>query len=219
MTISEPFTPEDTTIVLLDYGIGFANLLRSHDLALHLNNALGLASTALLMNSGLVVTGGVTDKPSGGLYPELLEVIGDHDVVIRKGATNAFEDDGFNAAVEATGNKRLAIGGISTEGCVLQTVLGGLRRGYEVLVVADACGSLSRETHDLGIQRMTQAGAIPGSMFALAGEFERKHGSPRSAAYQQLMRTYQPAMAKGTEVFMQAREVGAESVEHVGAPA
>jgi len=44
--------------------------------------------------------------------------------------------------------KRLVIAGIATDGCVLQTVLGALREGYEVYLVVDAVASPSKEAHD-----------------------------------------------------------------------
>jgi hypothetical protein len=81
----EPLTPENTTVVLIDHAVGFANILRSHDLALHINNVVGLATLATTFGTGLVVTNGQKSKPSGGLYPQLLEVIGDHPVIERGG--------------------------------------------------------------------------------------------------------------------------------------
>ena len=60
----EPLTPENTTVVLVDYAVGFANLLRSHELSEHLNNVLGLAKTAKWYGSGLVVTNGEASKPT-----------------------------------------------------------------------------------------------------------------------------------------------------------
>ncbi len=205
MPVPEPLTPENTTVVLVDHAVGFANLLRSHDLDDHINAVVGLARTAVLFGSGLVVTNGLPGKPSGPLYPELVEVLGDHPVVERPGATNAFVDEGFAAAVEGTGRRRLAIGGVSTEGCVLQTVLGALRLGYEVNLVVDASGSLTRETHDTAVQRMVLAGAVPTTWYSLAGEFEYDHTSPRGPLLQQVMREHQPAMAKGVQSYLAAR--------------
>lgn len=201
MTVPEPLTPENTTIVLVDHAVGFANLLRSYDLGAHINNVVGLAKTAVLFGSGLVVTNGLKDKPSGPLYPELADVLGDQPVIERPGATNAFDDSAFAAAVTATGRPKLAIAGVSTEGCVLQTVLGALRLGYEVNLVVDASGSLTRESHDLAVQRMVQAGAVPTTWYSLAGEFEYDHTSPRGPLLQQLMREHQPAMAKGVQTY------------------
>ena len=42
----EPLIPANTTVVLVDYAVGFANLLRSHNLTEHINNVVGLAKTA-----------------------------------------------------------------------------------------------------------------------------------------------------------------------------
>lgn len=39
MTDPEPLTPEDTTIVMIDYAVDFANLLRSHDLGTPINTS------------------------------------------------------------------------------------------------------------------------------------------------------------------------------------
>src|SRR2546421_2219255 len=107
----EPLSPDNATVVLIDYAVGFANLLRSHDLREHVNNAVGLAKTAKLYGAGLVVTNGEAAKPSGPLYPELLAALGDEPVIERSTAFDSFLDPAFRAAVEATGRRRLLIGG------------------------------------------------------------------------------------------------------------
>ncbi|WP_202919216.1 isochorismatase family protein [Saccharothrix deserti] len=202
----EPLTPENTTIVLVDHAVGFANVLRSHDTALHINNVVGLAKTAKLYGSGLVVTNGLPSKPSGPLYPQLLEVIGDHPVIERGGNFNAFLDEAFTAAVRATGRRKLAIAGVSTEGCVLQTVLGALREDYEVHLVVDASASVTAETHETAVRRMVQAGAVPITWFSLAGEFTVDHRSPTAAHFQQLMREHVPTMAVGVRSWLSSLE-------------
>jgi nicotinamidase-related amidase len=201
----DPLTPEDTTIVLIDYAVGFANILRSHDLALHVNNVVGLAKLAVTFNTGFVVTNGEPSKPSGALYPQLLEVIGDHPVVERGGNFNGFLDAAFAAAVAATGRRRLVIAGVSTEGCVLQTVLGALRLDYDVYVVADASASVTPETHDTAIMRMVQAGATPVTWFSLAGELTVDHRSALGPLNQRLMREHMLSMAMGTAVYFGAQ--------------
>ncbi|WP_433498257.1 isochorismatase family protein [Sphaerimonospora sp. CA-214678] len=200
----DPLTPENTTIVLVDHAVGFANVLRSHDTAQHINNVVGLAKTALLYGSGLVVTNGLPDKPSGPLYPQLLEVIGDHPVIERGGNFNGFLDENFARAVRETGRRKLAIAGVSTEGCVLQTVLGALREDYEVYLVVDASASLTAETHDIAVQRMVQAGAVPITWFSLAGEFTVDHRSATAPHFQQLMRAHVPTMAAGVQSYVAA---------------
>lgn len=200
----DPLTPDNTTIVLVDHAVGFANVLRSHDTAQHINNVVGLAKTALLYGSGLVVTNGLPDKPSGPLYPRLLEVIGDHPVIERGGNFNGFLDEDFARAVRETGRRKLAIAGVSTEGCVLQTVLGALREGYEVHLVVDASASVTAETHGTAVQRMVQAGAVPVTWFSLAGEFTVDHRSAAAPHFQRLMREHVPTMAAGVQSYMAA---------------
>ncbi|MEU5704703.1 isochorismatase family protein [Streptomyces aurantiacus] len=211
MAVPEPLSPDNTTVVLVDHAIGFANLIRSHDLSQHINNVVGLAKTAKWYGSGLVVTNGESTKPSGPLYPELLDAIGDEPVIERAVDFNAFLDESFAAAVRAEGRQNLAIGGISTEGCVLQTVLGGLREGYRVHVVVDVCASLSTEGHETALQRMIQAGAVPVTWFSLAAEFQlqpRWHDAPHRM---RLMQEHVPAMAMGGRSFSHALELGKRS--------
>ncbi|MEV4352700.1 isochorismatase family protein [Actinoplanes sp. NPDC049596] len=190
----EPLSPANSTVVLVDYAVGFANLLRSHDLREHLNNTVGLAKTAKLYGAGLVVTNGESGKPSGPLYPELLAALGDQPVIERKTAFNSFLDPAFAAAVEATGRRRLLIGGIATDGCVLQTALGAVRAGYETYVVADASASLSKEAHDTAIQRMAMAGIVPVTWWSVAAEFQLDPRFADSPNRLRLMTEFQPAM-------------------------
>lgn len=164
----ERFTPENTTILMVDYSIGFLNSFRSHTISDHLTATVALAKTALGFNTGFVVNLGAGQKP----YPQLLEALGDHEIIYRGGEYNALENPDVRKAIEAAGRPRLAIGGISTDGCVIETALGALRLGYQVGLVADATAGETRETHDLAVQRMTQAGVIPLSWLSLATELQ-----------------------------------------------
>jgi len=204
----EPLTPANTTVVLVDYAVGFANLLGSHDLPQHLNNVVGLAKTAKWYGSGLVVTNGESSKPSGPLYPELLEALGDHPVIERTVDFNSFLDERFAAAVRAEGRQNLVIGGIATDGCVLQTVLGGLRAGYRVHVVVDASASLSAEAHNTAVQRMIQAGAVPVTWFSLAAEFQLDPAFHDAPHRMRLMQENVPAMGMSARSFFNALELG-----------
>ncbi|WP_217146236.1 isochorismatase family protein [Streptomyces sp. AC627_RSS907] len=204
----EPLSPANTTVVLVDYAVGFANLLRSHNLTEHINNVVGLAKTAKWYGSGLVVTNGESSKPSGPLYPELLEALGDQPVIERAVDFNSFLDESFADAVRAEGRPNLVIGGIATDGCVLQTALGGLREGYNVHVVVDASASLSREAHDAAVQRMAQAGITPVTWFSLAAEFQLDptfHNAPHRL---RLMQENVPAMGMSARSFLNAVELG-----------
>ncbi|WP_188193795.1 isochorismatase family protein [Nonomuraea sp. SYSU D8015] len=204
----EPLSPDNATVVLVDYAVGFANLLRSHDLRDHIANVVGLAQTAKLYGSGLVVTNGEASKPSGPLYPELLEVLGDQPVIERKTAFNSFLDPDFAEAVRATGRRRLLIGGIATDGCVLQTALGAQREGYEPYVVVDAAASTSKEAHDMAVQRMAMSGIVPVTWWSVAAEFQLEPRFADTPHRTRLMAAYQPAMTMAGRTFFAGVDQG-----------
>jgi nicotinamidase-related amidase len=86
---------------------------------------------------------------------------------------NSWEDDGVRAAVQATQRRRLLVSGLLTEACVSFPVLSALTEGYEVFVVADACGGITATSHELALRRMEAAGARMTSWIQVLLEFQR----------------------------------------------
>jgi nicotinamidase-related amidase len=164
---------DDSAIVMIDYAVGFANLFRSHTVAENSNAAVAVAKIAQIYGVPLVVTSGPDEAPGGPLYPALKGTLGDHPVVIRLGAFDGFDEPQFEEAIEATGRRRLVMAGLMTEGCVLQTALTALDRGYEVFVVVDASAGETLETHQVAVQRMVQAGVIPTTWLSITSEYQR----------------------------------------------
>lgn len=195
-SILEPFTPENTTILMVDYSIGFLNVFRSHAVSDHLTATVALAKTALGFRTGFVVNLGAGQKP----YPQLSAALGDHPIIYRGGEYNALDNPEVAKAVEATGRPRIAIGGISTDGCVIETAFGALRRGYMVALVADATAGETRETHDLAVQRMVQAGVVPVSWLSLATELQMDWQRQDTAqAYFSLIAEASPGVMAGVQ--------------------
>jgi hypothetical protein len=91
---------------------------------------------------------------------------------------NAFEDPAFRAAVEATGRKRLIIGGLHTEICLTFATVAALKDGYDVLYVADAVGGRSQAAHRTAIDRLAHAGAVPTTALAVTTELFRDWAGP-----------------------------------------
>jgi nicotinamidase-related amidase len=124
-----------------------------------------------------------------GTNPELLEALPGVREIDRT-TMNSWEDPEFRAAVENTGRKKLVIAGLWTEVCVAFPTLDALREGYEVFVVADAIGGVSRAAHESAMQRMIQAGAIPITVLGLACELQRDWGRPGADRLRAVMREY-----------------------------
>jgi nicotinamidase-related amidase len=203
-SILEPFTPQNTTVLMVDYSAGFVNTFRSHNVNEHITATVALAKTALGLRSGLVVNLGAGQKP----YPQLVQALGDHPIIYRGGEYNALDHPKVRRAVEATGRKSLAVAGISTDGCVIETALGALRLGYRVALVEDATAGLTRETHDIAVRRMIQAGVVPVSWLSLATEFQMNWEKKDTAqAYFSLIAEASP----GLTMSIQAEHAAAES--------
>jgi nicotinamidase-related amidase len=107
---------------------------------------------------------------------------------------NSWEDPEFRTAVERSGRKKLIIAGLWTEVCVAFPTLDALRAGYEVYVVVDAIGGVSRTAHESAMQRMIQAGATPISVLGLACELQRDWGRPDANRLRAIMREYFDAL-------------------------
>jgi Isochorismatase family len=86
---------------------------------------------------------------------------------------NAFEDEAFRQAVEATGRKRPIIDGLHTENCLAFATDQALRDGYEVLYVTDAVRGRSQVAHHTAIERPAHAGAVPTTALAAVTELFR----------------------------------------------
>jgi len=203
----EPFTPANTTIMMVDYSAGFVNTFRSHNTNEHITATVALAKTALGLKSGLVVNLGAGQKP----YPQLVQALGNHPIIYRGGEYNALDNPKVLEAVRKTGCQRLAIAGISTDGCVIETALGALRLGYTVALVEDATAGLTRETHEIAVRRMMQAGIIPVSWLSLATEFQMNWERKETAqAYFSLIAEASPGLTMSIQT---EHEAAAQKVQ------
>lgn len=210
-------SPDNTAIVLVDYVTGFANSFRSQSIEENVTGAVALAKIALGYGAPLVVSLGPDNDPRGPLYPELAAVIGDHPLVHRGGSFDAFEFPGFERAVAETGRKHLVIGGLMTEGCVLHTSLGALRRDYEVSIVVNATAGETKVIHDAAISRLTQLGVTQTSWLSLASEFQVTYDNVATVGLYFELIGLTPGMSKNLVTLQSAMAIGARANVPAGA--
>jgi nicotinamidase-related amidase len=170
---------EDCALVLVDYQDEMFEVIRSETPAslVELHVRL-LARTARAFGMPIVLsTVGVKFGFNG---PTLASVLSELDGIepIDRSSMNAFEDEAFRAAVEATGRKRLIIAGLHTEICLTFATAQALKDGYEVLYVTDAVGGRSQAAHRTAIDRLAHAGAVPTTALAVTTELFRDWASP-----------------------------------------
>ena len=150
--------PSDCALLLIDHQAGLAFAVESIDRQTLLNNTAAVARTAVVFGLPIIASTSATKVYSGPLMPAIQAIIPDVQAIDRK-SMNVWEDEPARTAVASTGRNRLLVSGLLTEACVSFTVISALAEGYEVSVVADACGGLTPTSHDLALRRMESAGA------------------------------------------------------------
>jgi nicotinamidase-related amidase len=137
-----------------------------------LNNSIALARGAGVFALPVVASTSASKVYSGPMMPALQSVLPKVTPIERR-SMNIWEDEAARAAIQATGRSRLLVSGLLTEGCVSFLVLSALADGFEVFVVADACGGATAYGHDLAIRRMETKGAQVTSWLQVLLELQR----------------------------------------------
>jgi nicotinamidase-related amidase len=182
-------TPKNAVLALIDFqpeqyaGVGSV----AHDELLAHVTMLGRVATSFELP--VVLSTVYVQHGMSGTNQELRDALPGVPEIDRT-TMNSWEDAQFVAAVARTGRKKLVIAGLWTEVCVAFPTLDALREGYQVYVVVDAIGGVSRVAHESAMQRMIQAGAIPISVLALACELQRDWGRQDSNRLRVIMREY-----------------------------
>jgi len=182
-------TPQNAVLALIDYQpeqyAGVRSVGRDELLA----HVTMLGRVATTFGLPVVLSTVYVKHGMSGTNPELREVLPGVAEIDRT-SMNSWEDEDFRAAVERSGRKKLILAGLWTEVCVAFPALDALRAGYEVYVVVDAIGGVSKVAHESALQRMTQAGATPITVLGLACELQRDWGRPGADRLRAVMREY-----------------------------
>lgn len=153
--------PTNHTLVLVDHEGQMAFATKSID-AIDLRNNVGLvAGASNIFNVPTVVTTVAEHSFSGPVFPEILEAYPDRTKYIDRTTMNTWEDVNAHKAITGKGKKKIVFAGLWTSVCIVGPTLSAISEGYEVYVITDASGDVSKEAHDQAITRMVQAGAKP----------------------------------------------------------
>jgi nicotinamidase-related amidase len=163
--------PHDSVLVLMDHQpFQFANL-HSHEPQMVINNVVALAKGAKAFDVPTILTT-INASAGGALLPQLQAVFPDQPPIDRT-AINTWQDGRVVDVVRATGRKKLILAGLWTEICLTMPTIQALGEGWDVTIITDASGGVSKEAHDLAVLRMIGAGANPMTWIALLGEWQR----------------------------------------------
>jgi nicotinamidase-related amidase len=164
-------TPDNCTLILIDHQpFQFAGL-RSHDTQTIINNVVGLAKGAKIFGVPTLLTT-VLERQGGYILKQLQDIFPEQKPIDRT-FINTWEDTRVVEWVKKTGRKKIVMAALWTEICLAMPVVQALGEGYEVYIVTDASGGVSIEAHEMAIQRMIQAGAVPITWTVMASELQR----------------------------------------------
>ena len=169
---TELLTASNSVIAFIDHQPQMSFGVNSHDIQMIRNNTVGLAKAAKVFDVPTILTTVETESFSGYTWPELIDAL-DGQETIERTSMNSWDDDAFVAAVKATGRKKLILSGLWSEVCIVFPALEALAAGYEVYFVVDAMAGTSKEAHDMAVQRMVQAGAVPVTWQQVMLEYQR----------------------------------------------
>ncbi|HDR7545852.1 TPA: hydrolase, partial [Bacillus thuringiensis] len=164
----------DAAVLLVDHQTGLiSSLVRDYGTDEFKNNVLALANTAKFFDLPVILTTSFEDGPNGPLMQELIELFPNAPKIARPGQINAWDNDEFVKAIEATGKKQLIIAGVVTDVCVAFPALSAVNAGYEVFVVTDASGTFNKQVTDAALMRMAHGGVQLINWFSVAAELQR----------------------------------------------
>ena len=173
-------TPQDHTVILIDFQPQMAFATKSIDAVTLRSNAALVARAARGFGVATILTTVAATSFSGPMFDEIAAAFPDKPMLDRT-SMNACEDAAVVAEVNHLGKRRIVLAGLWTSVCIVGPALSALDQGFEVSVIADACGDVSDEAHDHAMERMIQAGAQP--MTALQYLLELQRDWARSETY------------------------------------
>ena len=174
-------TPTDHMLILIDFQSQMSFATRSIDAVTLRNNAALISQAAAGFKVPTILTTVAEKSFSGPMFSEIIEAF-PGQVLLDRTSMNTWEDAAVIARVNEIGKPRIVLAGLWTGVCIVGPALSALEQGFEVYVIADACGDVSDEAHDRAMDRMVQAGARP--MTALQYLLELQRDWARTETYE-----------------------------------
>ncbi|WP_417486503.1 isochorismatase family protein [Maricaulis sp.] len=155
----EPLTAENAALVLVDHQVGLMTGVRDYSVAELKHNVVGLAKAAKALGLPIITTTTSADTLWGPAFPELTAALPDQDFIDRT-TVNAWDDPRVEAAIRATGRKKLIFAGVSLEVCAAFPAMRAVREGFEAYVAVDASGTFNMTKRETGLMRLVQSGVV-----------------------------------------------------------
>lgn len=165
-------SPTDHVLIMIDFQSQMAFATKSIDAVLLRNNAALIASAAAGFKVPTILTTVAEKSFSGPMFDEITDAFPGQPLLDRT-SMNTWEDAGVINHLNTLGKTRVVFAGLWTSVCIVGPALSAIDQGFEVYVIADACGDVTVEAHDRAMDRMVQAGARPMTSLQYLLELQR----------------------------------------------
>lgn len=172
-------SPANHAVVMIDFQSQMAFATHSIDGITLRNNAALVAHAAASFKVPTVLTTVAERSFSGPMFEEITRAFPGQGLLDRT-SMNSWEDEGVVRAVNQIGKSRVVLCGLWTSVCIVGPALSALEQGFDVYVIADACGDVSAEAHQRAMERMIQAGVRPMTALQYLLELQRDWGRAES---------------------------------------
>lgn len=170
----ELLSPDNHALVLIDFEGQMAFATSNIDIVRLRNNAAIITGASKIFNVPTVVTTVAERSFSGPVFPEIMEF---YPVTtsnyIDRSTMNTWEDLNAYKAITGKNKKKIVLAGLWTSVCIVGPALSAKAEGYDVYIITDACGDVSKEAHDIAVERMKQAGIKPMTSIQYLLELQR----------------------------------------------
>jgi nicotinamidase-related amidase len=178
--------PTNHVLIMIDFQSQMSFATKSIDAVSLRNNAALVTKAAKEFKVPTILTTVAEKSFSGPMFEEITSVFPEEKPIDRT-SMNTWEDPHIAERVNAIGIGRIVLAGLWTSVCIVGPSLSALDQGFEVYVIADACGDVSDEAHERAMERMIQAGARP--MTSLQYLLELQRDWARGETYNQTVAT------------------------------
>ncbi|KEY73896.1 hypothetical protein S7711_06103 [Stachybotrys chartarum IBT 7711] len=200
----------NAALLIVDHQTGLFSVVRDFSPAEFSQQILAHAALGRMFDLPTIITTSTETGPNGPVPEAILEMHPNATIIPRPGEINAWDNDDFRAAVEATGKRHLIIGGIVTDACTVTLALALRDAGYSVWANVEASGTTATLLRDVSNSRMERAGVQLLSWFGIVAELWADWRNPPGSAamleymaehfpvYTYLIQSHEHAVLNGT---------------------
>jgi nicotinamidase-related amidase len=185
---AKSYTTANSLIMLVDHQSGTVGWVKSIPKETVITSCRVLAKMALAYDMPLILT--TTVEQQVGLNLQDLQDIAPQAYAnryARGGQLDCWDEERLRDGVAKLGRKKIILAGLTTDICMYWAATSALKLGYEVLVVADACGTTSVQGDEMTYARLRKAGAEIAVVNQVVTELANDFSKPEDQKAQKIM--------------------------------